>query len=79
MSGAACPDFDRLLRFLEVHSPGDDETIVAHVEGCDECRAELDRLAAATPSMAVRRNASQVCASTRSRTSAMASSSSSRS
>jgi WD40 repeat protein/serine/threonine protein kinase len=49
MSGAVCPDFDRLLRFLERPSPGvDDEAIVAHVEACAECRAELDRLAAAT-------------------------------
>ena len=54
MSGAACPDFDRLLRFLEVPSPGDDETIVAHVEGCAYCRAELDRLAAATELSALR-------------------------
>jgi WD40 repeat protein len=55
MSSAACPDFDRLRRFLDGTSPGvDDEAIVAHVEGCADCRAELDRLAAATEPSALR-------------------------
>ncbi|MBV8506900.1 MAG: serine/threonine protein kinase, partial [Alphaproteobacteria bacterium] len=46
---------DRLLRFLEGPSPdADDEAIVAHVEGCADCRAELDRLAAATELSALR-------------------------
>ena len=64
MSGTACPDFDRLLRFLERPSPGvDDEAIVAHVEGCAACRAELERLAAATELSALRaaRTASARC------------------
>ena len=53
--GSTCPDFDRLLRFLEGPAPGvDDEAIVVHVEGCAECRAELERLAAATEPSALR-------------------------
>jgi hypothetical protein len=49
MIGTACPDFDRLLRFLEGPSPKvEDEALVSHVEGCAACRAELERLAAAT-------------------------------
>jgi anti-sigma factor RsiW len=49
MIGAACPDFERLLRFLDGPSPEvDNEAVVAHVEGCAACRAELERLAAAT-------------------------------
>jgi serine/threonine protein kinase len=52
---AACPDLDRLLRFLEGPSPGvDDEAIAGHVEGCASCRAELERLAAATEVPALR-------------------------
>jgi WD40 repeat protein len=55
MIGTTCPDFDRLLRFLEGPSPGgEDEAIVAHVEGCVACRAELERLAAATELSALR-------------------------
>jgi hypothetical protein len=55
MIGTACPDFDRLLRFLEGPSPGvDDQAIVAHVEGCAACRVELERLAAATEMPALR-------------------------
>jgi hypothetical protein len=49
MIGTACPDFDRLLRYLEGSSPGiDDEALVGHVEACAACRAELERLAEAT-------------------------------
>jgi WD40 repeat protein/serine/threonine protein kinase len=45
----ACPDFEHLLRFLEGPAPGvDDDAIVVHVEGCADCRAELERLAEAT-------------------------------
>jgi WD40 repeat protein len=52
---AACPDIDRLLRFLQGHSPSvDDEALVGHVEGCAACRAELERLAAATELPALR-------------------------
>src|SRR5262249_38678044 len=55
MIGTACPDFDRLLRFLEGPSPGvEDEAIVSHVEVCAACRAELERLAAATELSALR-------------------------
>jgi hypothetical protein len=55
MTGTACPDFDRLLRFLEGPAPGvDDEALVSHVEGCAACRAELERLAAATELSALR-------------------------
>jgi eukaryotic-like serine/threonine-protein kinase len=49
MSRAGCPDFGQLLRFLEGPSPGvDDNAIVAHVEGCNVCRVELERLVAGT-------------------------------
>ena len=35
MTDFACPDIDRLLRFLETPSPGvDDEAIAVHIEGC---------------------------------------------
>jgi WD40 repeat protein/serine/threonine protein kinase len=51
----ACPDSDRLVRFLEEPSPGvDDEAVALHVEGCSACRAELERLAAATELPALR-------------------------
>jgi eukaryotic-like serine/threonine-protein kinase len=54
-TSTACPDFDRLLRFLEGPVPDDDdETIVVHVEGCADCRAELERLAVATEPSAIR-------------------------
>ena len=54
-TGTTCPDSDRLLQFLEGPSPGvDDDAIVVHVEGCADCRAELDRLAAATEPSALR-------------------------
>ncbi len=64
MNVATCPDFDQLHRFLEGPSPGvDDEAIVAHVEGCATCRAELERLAAATEFMTLRpvRSARTLC------------------
>ncbi len=49
MKGSAYPDFERLLGFLEGPSSGvNDEAIAIHVEGCAVCRAELERLAAAT-------------------------------
>jgi hypothetical protein len=55
MIATACPDIDRLLRFLEDSSAGgDDQVIVAHVEECAACRAELERLAAATELPALR-------------------------
>jgi WD40 repeat protein/serine/threonine protein kinase len=55
MIGAACPGFDRLLRFLDSPVPGvDDEAVADHVEGCAACRAELERLAAATDLPALR-------------------------
>jgi WD40 repeat protein len=55
MIGGACPDLERLLRFLDGPSPEvDDEAVVAHVEGCAACRAELERLAAATEPSALR-------------------------
>ncbi|MBV8431042.1 MAG: protein kinase, partial [Solirubrobacterales bacterium] len=55
MIGPACPDHDRLLRFLDGRSPDiEEEAIVGHVEGCAACRAELERLAAATELPALR-------------------------
>jgi WD40 repeat protein/predicted Ser/Thr protein kinase len=59
MTGGACPDFDRLLRFLEGTAPGvdvdvDDETVADHIERCAACKAELDRLTAATELPALR-------------------------
>src|SRR5262249_19090372 len=55
MIGAGCPDFDRLLTFLEGPASGvDEEALVNHVEGCAACRAELERLAAATDLSALR-------------------------
>ncbi len=50
-----CPNLDRLLRFLDGSSAGDDdEAIAVHLERCAACRAELDRLAAATELPALR-------------------------
>ncbi len=55
MIGVACPGRDRLLRYLEGPAPGvDDEAVAVHVEGCAACRAELERLAAATELSALR-------------------------
>ena len=55
MTNFACPDVDRLLRFLEGPSAGvDDEAISVHLEQCAVCRAELDRLAVATEPPALR-------------------------
>ena len=55
MTVTACPDLDRLLRFLDGPSAGgDDEAIAVHLERCAACRAELDRLAAATELPALR-------------------------
>ena len=55
MTGIACPDLERLLRFLEGPSPEvEDEAIVGHVEGCAACRAELERLAAVSELSAIR-------------------------
>ncbi len=54
MNVTTCPDLDELHRFLEGPEPGvDDETIVAHVEGCAVCRTELERLAAVTEVVAL--------------------------
>jgi hypothetical protein len=55
MTDFACPDLDRLHRFLEGPPDGvDDEAIAVHLERCAACRAELDRLAAATELPALR-------------------------
>jgi WD40 repeat protein len=49
MSVDTCPDFDQLHRFLEGTTlEVDDEAIVVHVEACAACRAEVERIAAAT-------------------------------
>jgi eukaryotic-like serine/threonine-protein kinase len=49
MNVAICPDLGRLHQFLEGPSPGvDDEAVIVHVEGCAACRANLERIAAAT-------------------------------
>ena len=64
MNVTTCPDLDELHRFLEGPEPGvDDETIVAHVEGCAACRTELERLAAVTEVLALQavRTARTVC------------------
>jgi WD40 repeat protein len=55
MISTPCPDFDRLLRYLEGPAPGvDEEALVGHVEGCAACQAELERLAVATELSALR-------------------------
>jgi hypothetical protein len=49
MISTVCPGLDRLIQFLETPSSGvEDEAIVGHVEGCEACRRELERLALAT-------------------------------
>ncbi len=52
---STCPDIDRLRRFLEAPFPGDDDgEIVAHVERCAACGAELERLSATAEPATVR-------------------------
>jgi WD40 repeat protein/tRNA A-37 threonylcarbamoyl transferase component Bud32 len=55
MTADPCPDPDRLRRLLEGPAPEvDDEAVAAHLERCAACRAELERLAAASELPALR-------------------------